>query len=34
MSAHPLFDARGTYFLEKNLMQRRLDHLESLNRGA
>src|SRR5450759_4775742 len=34
MSGHPLFDAGGTDFLKENLVQRRLDHLESLHRGA
>src|SRR5450756_408263 len=34
MSGHPLFDANRTDLLKENLMQRRLDHLESLHRGA
>src|SRR5450756_551668 len=34
MSGHSLFDAGGTDFLKENLMQRRLDHLESLHCGA
>ena len=31
MSGHPLFDAAGADLLQKDLMQRRLHHLESLN---
>src|SRR3954464_10793454 len=34
MSGHSLFDARGADLFKKNLMKRRLDHLESLHRCA
>src|SRR4051794_19882167 len=34
MSAHSLFNSGGADLLQEDLMQRRLNHLESLNRRA